>query len=47
MVGLLSGAVLGTRVLVRARVKTLRLVFGFVILALAIEMVVNGAMGRI
>ncbi len=47
MLGVLSGAVLGTRVLVRARVKTLRLVFGFVILALAIEMVVNGAMGRI
>jgi len=47
MLGVLSGAVLGTRVLVRARVKTLRLVFGFVILALAIEMVINGAMGRI
>lgn len=47
MLGVLAGAVLGTKVLVRARVKTLRIVFGLVILALAIEMVVNGVMGRI
>ena len=47
MLGVLAGAVLGTKVLVRARVKTLRIVFGLVILALAIEMVVNGIMGRI
>jgi len=47
MLGVLLGAFLGTKVLVRARVKTLRLVFGLVILALAIEMIVNGATGRI
>ena len=47
MLGVLGGALLGTRVLVRARVSTLRIVFGVVILALAIEMIVNGITGRI
>src|ERR1700683_4778060 len=47
MLGVLAGALLGTKVLVHARVRTLRLVFGFVILALAIEMIVNGVIGRI
>ena len=47
MLGVLCGALLGTKILVRARVKTLRFVFGAVILVLAIEMIVNGAMGRI
>ena len=47
MLGVLAGALLGTRVLVRARVRTLRLVFGLVILALAIEMIVNGITGKV
>lgn len=47
MLGVLGGALLGTRVLVHARVRTLRIVFGLVILALAIEMIVNGFTGRI
>jgi uncharacterized protein len=47
MLGVLGGALVGTKILVRARVKTLRFVFGAVILVLAIEMIVNGAMGRI
>jgi uncharacterized protein len=47
MLGVLGGAFLGTKVLVRARVKTLRVVFGVVILVLAIEMILNGATGRI
>jgi uncharacterized protein len=47
MLGVLMGALLGAKVLVHARVKTLRLVFGTVILALAIEMMVNGITGRI
>jgi hypothetical protein len=47
MLGVLGGALLGTRVLVHARVRTLRMVFGVVILALAIEMIVNGLSGRI
>jgi uncharacterized protein len=47
MLGVLGGAVLGTKVLVRARVKTLRIVFGSVILLLAVEMILNGIRGRI
>jgi uncharacterized protein len=47
MLGVLGGALLGTRVLVRAHVRTLRTVFGVVILALAIEMIVNGILGKV
>jgi uncharacterized membrane protein YfcA len=47
MLGVLVGALLGTKVLVRAQVRTLRLVFGVVILALAIEMIVNGFLGKV
>ena len=47
MLGVLGGAFLGTKVLVRARVRTLRLVFGSVILLLAVEMILNGIMGKI
>ncbi|MGH9606826.1 MAG: sulfite exporter TauE/SafE family protein, partial [Terracidiphilus sp.] len=47
MLGVLGGALLGTKVLVHARVKTLRIVFGVVIFALAVEMIVNGVIGRI
>jgi uncharacterized membrane protein YfcA len=47
MLGVLAGALLGAKVLVRARVRTLRIVFGVVIFALAAEMIVNGLMGRI
>ena len=46
-VGVLAGAFLGTKVLVRARVRTLRLVFGSVITLLAVEMIVNGIRGRV
>ena len=47
MLGVLMGALLGTKVLVRAQVRTLRIVFGVVILALAIEMIVNGFLGKV
>jgi uncharacterized protein len=47
MLGVLAGALLGARLLVHMRVKTLRMVFGVVILALAIEMLVNGIMGKV
>ncbi len=47
MLGVLGGALLGAKVLARAHVRTLRMVFAFVILALAIEMMVNGVTGRI
>jgi uncharacterized protein len=47
MLGVLCGALLGAKVLVNARVKTLRILFGVVILALAIEMMVNGITGKV
>jgi uncharacterized membrane protein YfcA len=47
MLGVLADAFLGTKVLVRAGVRTLRIVFGVVVLALAIEMIVNGLAGKI
>jgi uncharacterized protein len=47
MLGVLAGALVGAKLLVRMRVKTLRMIFGTVILALAIEMIVNGFMGKI
>src|ERR1017187_607780 len=47
MLGVLAGAFVGTKVLVQARVRTLRIIFGCVVLALAIEMVVNGLMGKV
>jgi len=47
MLGVLGGALLGARVLVHANVRLLRNIFAFVVLALAIEMIVNGIMKRI
>jgi hypothetical protein len=47
MLGVLAGALVGAKLLVHMRVKTLRMVFGAVILALAIEMIVNGIMGKV
>jgi uncharacterized protein len=47
MLGVLAGALFGSKVLIQARVRTLRVVFGIVILALAIEMIVSGFTGRI
>ncbi len=45
MLGVLVGSVLGTRVLVAAEPRVLRIVFGVVILALAIEMIYKGLTG--
>jgi hypothetical protein len=47
MLGVLVGALFGAKVLVHAPVRTLRAVFAIVILALAIEMIVNGVTGRV
>ena len=47
MLGVLAGALVGAKLLVHMRVKTLRMVFGAVILALAIEMIVNGITGKV
>jgi uncharacterized membrane protein YfcA len=42
MLGVLPGALAGTRVLVAAKVGTLRIIFALVIVALGIEMIVQG-----
>jgi uncharacterized membrane protein YfcA len=47
MLGVLAGSLLGARVLVRARVSILRNIFTIVILALGVEMIVNGWLGRL
>jgi len=47
MLGVLAGALFGTKVLIQARVRTLRILFGCVVLALAVEMIVNGLIGKV
>jgi uncharacterized protein len=42
MLGVLSGSLIGARYLVRAHVGVLRIVFTFVVLALGVEMILNG-----
>jgi uncharacterized protein len=47
MLGVLAGSVLGTRVLVKAKTRSLRLVFSLVIVLLGLEMIYQGIAGRI
>jgi hypothetical protein len=47
MLGVLLGALTGARVLPGANVRTLRIVFGVVIAALAVEMIFQGVRGRL
>jgi uncharacterized protein len=47
MLGVLLGALAGARVLPGAKVRTLRIVFGVVIAALAVEMMFQGVKGRL
>jgi uncharacterized protein len=47
MLGVLAGAALGARILTQARPRVLRILFAVVIAALGVEMVYNGAIGRI
>ena len=47
VLGVLLGAVVGTRVLERARSRILRIVFSGVIVVLALEMLFNGFTGRL
>jgi uncharacterized membrane protein YfcA len=47
MLGVLAGALMGAKLLVHMRVKTLRMIFAAVILTLAIEMIVNGITGKV
>jgi len=47
MLGVLAGSMLGARQLMGAKVRVLRLVFGVVVAALAIEMIYSGAAGKL
>jgi uncharacterized membrane protein YfcA len=47
MLGVLTGSLVGARVLAGARVRVLRVVFTVVIAALAVEMIFNGLTGRV
>ncbi len=47
MLGVLGGSLLGARVLVKARTRSIRIVFSLVIVALAIEMILNSIKGRL
>lgn len=46
MLGVLLGATLGARRLIGARTRVLRLVFGIVVAVMAVEMIVNGILGK-
>jgi uncharacterized membrane protein YfcA len=47
MIGVLIGSLIGAKLLVRSRVRTLRLLFALVILALGVEMIYNGVAGTL
>src|SRR5712692_3236729 len=47
MLGVLAGSLLGTRVLVKAQTRSLRLVFAAVIAILGVEMIYKGLSGKI
>jgi hypothetical protein len=47
MLGVLVGSLLGARILVGAKTRLLRIIFGGVILVLGIEMIFNGLTGRL
>lgn len=47
MLGVLTGALAGTRVLTRVRVAPLRIVFGVVVAFLAFEMMYSGFTGKL
>jgi uncharacterized protein len=47
MLGVLGGSLIGTRILVKAETKWLRLVFSIVIIVLALQMIYQGIAGRI
>ncbi|HZQ67335.1 MAG TPA: TSUP family transporter [Terriglobales bacterium] len=47
MLGVLGGSLLGTRVLVRAQTKWLRLVFSLVIVVLGLQMLIQGLRGQV
>ena len=47
MLGVLAGALIGARILPGAKVKSLRLIFSLVIVALGIQMIIKGVRGGI
>ena len=47
MLGVLVGSLLGAKLLTHCRVSLLRTIFAFVIVALGIEMIVNGWLGKV
>jgi uncharacterized membrane protein YfcA len=47
MVGVLGGSLIGTRVLVKAPISTLKSLFALVIVVLGCEMIYSGISGRI
>ncbi|HTZ47462.1 MAG TPA: sulfite exporter TauE/SafE family protein [Verrucomicrobiae bacterium] len=47
MLGVLAGSLLGTKVLVRAKSQSIRMVFSVVVVVLAIEMIYNSVKGRL
>jgi uncharacterized membrane protein YfcA len=47
MLGVLLGALAGTRVLVRTRIRVLRFIFSLVVLALGLQMIYEGLTGRL
>ena len=47
MLGVLAGSLLGAKVLVNIRVSLLRTIFALVLVALGIEMIVNGWLGKV
>jgi uncharacterized membrane protein YfcA len=47
MLGVLAGSLIGSRILVKAETKSLRLVFSLVILILGLQMLYKGFWGEI
>jgi hypothetical protein len=47
MLGVLGGSLIGSRILIRARVSTLRMLFAVVIVALGVEMIYASLTGRL
>ena len=47
MLGVLAGSLAGSKLLMRARVKTLRLIFSLIIIVMGAEMILNNIAGRL
>ena len=47
MLGVLGGSLVGSRILIRARVSTLRMIFAIVIVALGVEMIYSSLTGKL